>query len=68
MQVCFKDRTPIGYRDAALIAILRGGGLRRGEIVNLMLSDFKTGSVKVRGGKGDKDRTASCFLPFCKIS
>jgi site-specific recombinase XerD len=66
MQVCFKDRTPIGYRDAALIAILRGGGLRRGEIVNLMLSDFKTGSVKVRGGKGDKDRTV--YLPDAAVT
>lgn len=61
MQVCFADRTPIGYRDAALVAILRGAGLRRGEVVNLMLSDFKTGSVKIRGGKGDKDRTV--YLP-----
>jgi site-specific recombinase XerD len=66
MQVCFKDRTPIGYRDAALIAILRGGGLRRGEVVNLMLSDFKAGSVKVRGGKGDKDRTV--YLPSSAVT
>lgn len=33
MQVCFEDPTPIGYRDAALIAILRGAGLHRGEEV-----------------------------------
>jgi integrase len=57
MQVCFSDPTPIGYRDAALIAILRGAGLRRGEAVNLMLSDLHSGSVKVRSGKGGKDRT-----------
>jgi len=61
MQVCFSDRTPIGFRDAALIAILQGTGLRRGEVVNLMLSDFDSTSLKVRGGKGGQDRTV--YLP-----
>ncbi|MDK2410539.1 site-specific integrase [Aphanizomenon sp. PH219] len=61
MQVCFADPTPIGYRDAALIAILRGAGLRRGEVVNLNLSDFKAGSLKILSGKGSKDRTV--YLP-----
>ena len=61
MQVCFADPTPIGYRDAALIAILRGAGLRRGEVVNLNLSDFKAGSLKILSGKGGKDRTV--YLP-----
>jgi integrase/recombinase XerD len=61
MQVCFQDPTPIGYRDAALIAILRGAGLRRGEAVNLMLSDLHSDSIKVRNGKGGKDRTV--YLP-----
>jgi len=40
---------------------LRGAGLRRGESVKLMLSDFHSGSVKVRSGKGGKDRTV--YLP-----
>jgi integrase/recombinase XerD len=61
MQVCFADPTPIGYRDAALIAILRGAGLRRGEAVNLNLSDFIEGAMKVCNGKGGKDRTV--YLP-----
>ena len=55
MQVCFADPTPIGYRDAALIAILRGA------VVNLNLSDFKAGSLKILSGKGGKDRTV--YLP-----
>ena len=63
IRVCFNDDTPLGKRDAALIAILRGTGLRRTETVNLDLSDFNltTGEVGVRCGKGGKDRTV--YLP-----
>lgn len=58
MTVCFSDRTPGGFRDAALIAILRGAGLRRAEVVKLDLKDFKDdGEIKVRSGKGRVDRT-----------
>lgn len=66
MQVCFADPTPIGYRDAALIAILRGAGLRRSELVKLTLGDFVSGSLKVRGGKGGKDRTV--YLPDAAVA
>jgi site-specific recombinase XerD len=63
MDVCTLDPTPQGVRDAALIAILRGAGLRRAEVVKLELKDFnaRTSAVEVRGGKGDKDRTV--YLP-----
>jgi site-specific recombinase XerD len=58
MQVCFGDRSPAGFRDAALIAILRGAGLRRAEVVGLDLKDFNNdGEVKIRAGKGKVDRT-----------
>ncbi|MDZ8104712.1 MAG: tyrosine-type recombinase/integrase [Nostoc sp. DedQUE12a] len=59
MTVCFEDYTPAGFRDAALIAILRGAGLRRSEVVKLDLKDFKSenGEIKVRSGKGKVDRT-----------
>jgi integrase len=50
-------------RDAALIAILRGSGIRRAEAVNLEKADFNlsTGALEIREGKGKKDRTV--YLP-----
>ena len=62
MQSC-SGKTPIDVRDSALIAILRGGGIRRGEAVNLLKRDFNlsTGALFVREGKGKKDRTV--YLP-----
>lgn len=63
MEVCIGDRTPAGFRDAAMLVILRGSGLRRREVVNLDLKDFtpSTGAMLVRSGKGKKDRTV--YLP-----
>lgn len=52
--VCLPEQpTAIDKRDAALIAILRGGGLRRNEVVQLKLKDFdaRTGRMEVREGK-----------------
>ncbi len=59
LRVCQHDSTPSGVRDAALIAILRGSGVRRRELVNLDLKDFNpsTGALEVKDGKGGKDRT-----------
>jgi site-specific recombinase XerD len=67
MEACFKDPTGAGFRDAALIAILRGAGLRRREVVSLDLKDFNpsTGAMLVRSGKGGKDRTV--YLPLDAI-
>ena len=63
MRVFKADSTPAGARDAAMLAILLGSGLRRTEVVSLDLSDFVpgTGAIKVRAGKGGKDRTV--YLP-----
>ena len=58
MTVCENDTTPAGARDAALIASLYPGGLRRAEVVGLDLSDYdpESGALTVRHGKGDKAR------------
>jgi site-specific recombinase XerD len=46
-----------GSRNAALLGLLYGGGLRRSEVVGLDLSDFdpETGAMVIRG-KGNKER------------
>jgi len=58
MRDCANDPTPAGARDAAIIALLRGTGLRRSEVVALDLADYdsETGTLKIRNVKGQKDR------------
>lgn len=62
MKACADDLSPAGARDAAMIAICRGG-LRRSEVVALVVKDFDPdiGSLIIRQGKGRKDRIA--YLP-----
>lgn len=54
---CAADGGALGIRDAALLAILYGGGLRRAEVVTLNLADWNEAesSLKVIG-KGNKAR------------
>jgi site-specific recombinase XerD len=58
LKTCQKDLTKKGLRDVALVAVLYGAGLRRSEVVKLDLKDFdqKENSLKIRSGKGGKDR------------
>lgn len=55
---CGNDRTPAGARDAAILAVLVGCGLRRSEAAGLDVSDYArvTGELRVRVGKGRKER------------
>jgi len=55
MEVCAADPRPQGRRDAAIIAILYGSGMRKSESVNVNLAqvDFVERSLQVLG-KGNK--------------
>src|SRR5436305_763773 len=57
---CLRDKTPLGLRDAALLAVLYGSGLRRAEVTALDVADYdrETGSLTVRAGKGNKARVS----------
>ena len=48
--------TPVGARDAAMLALLYGCGLRRSEAVAVALDDYDDGAVTIRHGKGRKER------------
>lgn len=68
MRVCIEDGSKLGIRDAALIAILRGAGLRRGEAVKLKVKDFnpETGGLEISLAKGGKNRLV--YLPLSAIT
>ena len=51
---------PASARDAAILALLYGCGLRRSEAVALLLDDYQDGRVTIRCGKGRKDRNVFC--------
>ncbi|MEO8354700.1 MAG: site-specific integrase [Chloroflexota bacterium] len=59
IQNCIEDGSTIGIRDAAIISILFGAGLRREEITKLDLDDFTPEGAKlVIRGKRSKQRFA----------
>ncbi len=59
-----KADTPLGLRDRALLELLYGAGLRVSEAVALDLGDveLEERQVRVRAGKGQKDRV----VPICE--
>jgi integrase/recombinase XerD len=58
IECCYEQGGAIAIRDAAVIAILRCGGIRRQEIVQLNLDDLDlaTEELTIRRGKGGKFR------------
>lgn len=64
---CAADATAKGARDAAMLAVFYGCGLRRGEFARLDLDDFDAadGSIVVQG-KRRKQRTAYLTEDGCR--
>lgn len=62
MDACY-DETSAGRRDAAIIAVGYGCGLRRAEIASLTVADYDSDqqSLAIIAGKGNKDRMV--YLP-----
>jgi integrase/recombinase XerD len=56
--ICGTDPRPAGTRDAALLAVLALCGPRRSELIALDLADYDAtaGTLRVRSGKGNKER------------
>jgi integrase len=57
VRVCLADCSSAGARDAAILAVLYIGGVRRSELAGLDLADWSADppTLRVRG-KGDKER------------
>ncbi len=68
-QVCAADLSPAGRRDAAMLAVLYGGGLRRAELCGLDLADLDAEgcTLTVRTGKGRRDRTVYLTPQVCRL-
>ena len=62
-EVCSADCSSRGSRDGSLIGAMYGGLLRRAEATALDLADYgpEDGSLRVRQGKGNKERMT--YLP-----
>ncbi|NJM90426.1 MAG: site-specific integrase [Hydrococcus sp. RU_2_2] len=62
LETCSPD-SPLDIRDAAIIVVLRGTGMRRSELTNVSLEDYSvaSGELFVRKSKGAKSREV--YLP-----
>ncbi|MDP9382061.1 MAG: tyrosine-type recombinase/integrase [Chloroflexota bacterium] len=58
LEACGRDPSPAGARDGAMVAVLYCTGIRRAELAGLDLDDYDpaTGEIRIRRGKGRKER------------
>lgn len=59
-------RTVLGYRDRAILEVLYSTGIRKEELLNILLADvdYHDGFIRINCGKGKKDRV----VPVGKIA
>jgi integrase len=55
-EVCSADPSPAGARDAAMLAVAIGCGLRRSELAKLDLADYVDEVLVIRRAKGNRTR------------
>ena len=70
VEACYRDPSPADARDAAILAVLYIGGVRRAEVVGLALSDYTADppTLRIRHGKGDKERQAPLTASAAVVS
>jgi integrase/recombinase XerD len=63
---CPDTKTVLGYRDRTIFEILYSTGIRKEELLNILLTDvdYKEGFIRINCGKGRKDRV----VPLGKIA
>jgi integrase/recombinase XerD len=59
-------KTVLGYRDRTILEVLYSTGIRKEEVLNLLLADvdYNEGYIRINAGKGQKDRV----VPLGKIA
>ena len=60
--------TVLGYRDRTILEVLYSSGIRKNELLNLLLPDvdYGQGFLRINSGKGDKDRVVPIGRIACK--
>ena len=62
-------RNPIGYRDRTMMEVLYATGVRAGELMTLNVADadLDRKTLRVRHGKGGKERVVPLSTPCCRF-
>lgn len=67
VQVCTTDSSSAGRRDAALLTLMYGSGLRRAEVITLDYEDYDLEQARlIVRGKGRKERTVFLTKPAAR--
>jgi len=63
-------KTILGYRDRTILEILYSSGIRKEELLNVLVSDidYTEGLIRINGGKGKKDRVVPIGRIACRYT